>query len=110
MSEKGKVISLHSEGQVSEPVVVAESSLIVTLTVVQLRSLIRQEMEGVQGKGNHLEEDVLLTGEEAASLLNVNVRWMYRHANKLPFTKRLSRRNLRFSKVGLLRWRDAKRA
>ncbi len=56
------------------------------------------------------DQEELLTPGEAAALLSVSVDWMYRHAPGLPFTRRLSRKALRFSKAGLLRWRSGKRA
>ncbi len=56
------------------------------------------------------ENDHLLTAEEAASILGVTVRWLYRHARNLPFARRLSRKALRFSEVGLKRWMSAKRS
>jgi len=51
--------------------------------------------------------DELLTAKQAAELLNVTPHWMYHHADGLPFTKRLSRKALRFSKKGLLAYRDS---
>jgi len=51
----------------------------------------------------------LLTVSEAAALLKVTARWLYRHAGKLPFTRRLSRKVLRFSRTGLERWIAARR-
>lgn len=56
------------------------------------------------------DEGELLTADQAAALLSVSADWMYRHACGLPFTKRLSRKALRFSKAGLFRWRDARRS
>jgi predicted DNA-binding transcriptional regulator AlpA len=56
------------------------------------------------------EQEELLTPDEAAALLSVSVDWMYRHASGLPFSKRLSRKALRFSKSGLLKWRAGRRA
>jgi len=53
--------------------------------------------------------DELLNVKQAAELLNVSVDWLYRRADRLPFTKRLSRKALRFSKNGLLKYRDAKK-
>lgn len=53
--------------------------------------------------------DRLLTPEEAAPLLGVSVRWLYRHAKRLPFTRRLSRKALRFSEAGLRRWQATKK-
>lgn len=49
-------------------------------------------------------EDRLLTAAEAAELLGVDRRWIYRKADDLPFTRRLSSGTLRFSKRGLERW------
>ncbi len=109
MNKETKILSLHPAGQA---VPMEENAVpVVVVTPEQLKELIRevirQELRGVNGHG---EEDSLLTADEAAPLLNVTVRWLYRRASKLPFTKRLSRRNLRFSRAGLLRWRDAKKA
>jgi hypothetical protein len=42
----------------------------------------------------------LLTPPEAAALLDVTVTWLYRHAGRLPFARRLSRKALRFSEPG----------
>jgi predicted DNA-binding transcriptional regulator AlpA len=48
--------------------------------------------------------DRLLNADEAATILGVNRRWLYRNAPRLPFTRHLSRKALRFSEVGLRRW------
>jgi hypothetical protein len=67
---------------------------------------------GIQSQSQQpiVETEELLTAEQAAALLSVSVDWMYRHASRLPFTKRLSRKALRFSKAGLMRWRAGRRA
>ena len=49
-------------------------------------------------------EDDLLTVDEAAAMLRVSPRWLYRHAKTLPFTRKLSPKVLRFSRAGMLRW------
>lgn len=46
----------------------------------------------------------LLTPEETAKRLSVTVRWLYRNAKRLPFTRKLSRRVLRFEEAGLERY------
>jgi hypothetical protein len=53
-------------------------------------------------------EDELLTTADAAKLLNVSEDWIYRRADRLPFARRLSRKALRFSRVGLMKWRKTK--
>ena len=51
----------------------------------------------------------LLNPEEAAALLGVSVRWLYRHAAKFTFTRKLSRKVLRFHEAGLRRYMDSGR-
>lgn len=76
--------------------------------VLLARLLARPIPEGEQkpdGSG-----DRLLTAGEAATVIGVSPRWLYRHANHLPFSRRFSRKVLRFSAKGLERWIAAKRA
>jgi predicted DNA-binding transcriptional regulator AlpA len=47
------------------------------------------------------EADRLLDVHDAADLLGVKPRWLYRRAKSLPFAKRLSPGVLRFSEAGL---------
>jgi predicted DNA-binding transcriptional regulator AlpA len=54
--------------------------------------------------------DRLLNVEEAAVLLGVAPQWLYRHAKELPFTCSLSRKCLRFSRAGILRWLKTRRS
>ncbi len=56
------------------------------------------------------EQDTMLTTKQAAAELGVEVDWMYRHAKTLPFTRRLSHKCMRFSRRGLVAWRDRRRA
>lgn len=48
--------------------------------------------------------DCLLTPQEAAQMLGVTVRWLYRRSDRLPFARRLSRKALRFSETGIRRY------
>lgn len=65
---------------------------------------------GENGRPEAPGEDRLLTPEETAERLGVTPRWLYRHARQLPFTRRLSRKALRFSEAGLRRYQAAKKA
>jgi hypothetical protein len=69
---------------------------------------------GGNGRAEHEkpppESDRLYSVAEAASMLGVTPRWLYRHAGKLPFTRRLSRKVLRFSEAGLRRYAATRRA
>ena len=53
--------------------------------------------------------DDLLTIDEAAATLRVSPRWLYRHAKNLPFSRKLSRKVLRFSRAGITRWLATRR-
>ena len=55
-------------------------------------------------------KDRLLTSDEAAELLGVSRRWVYRKADELPFTRRLSGGTLRFSERGLERWKETRKS
>jgi excisionase family DNA binding protein len=70
--------------------------------------LLDQPVNGKQQGSRPEPDDELLTVVDAAKLLNVSEDWIYRRAGRLPFTRRLSRKALRFSKAGLLKWRAAK--
>ena len=50
------------------------------------------------------DEDCLLDVEKAAQCLSVSEDWLYRHAKKLPFTRKLGPKMLRFSSVGIQKY------
>ena len=56
------------------------------------------------GNGYRSDIDRWLTSDEAASLLRVDRKWLYRRARSLPFCRRLSRKKLLFSEAGLRGW------
>ncbi len=55
------------------------------------------------------ESDRLFDVNEAAEMLGVDTRWLYRRADRLPFTRRLGPRTLRFSEAALRRWIEARK-
>ena len=66
-----------------------------------LREVLHQELEKVfNGQG----DDHLLTAEQAAEILSTSPDWLYRHANRLPFTRKLGPRMLRFSYQGIQKY------
>lgn len=56
------------------------------------------------------DSDRLLTAEEVAERLQRSVDWVYRQAKHWPFTRRLTRRTVRFSEAGLQRFLGQRRA
>lgn len=80
------------------------------LVVVLATRAAEAPMDGQGPAWAPAEPDRLLPPGEAACLLGVTPRWLYRHAKHLPFTRRLSRKCLRFSEAGLRRWQVTKKA
>jgi excisionase family DNA binding protein len=48
-------------------------------------------------------DDALVDVDEAARLLDMSTKWLYRHARRLPFTRRVGR-SLKFSREGIHRY------
>ena len=71
-----------------------------------LAAILRPIVEGAvrEALNGHREEDRLLDAEETATLLSVSEDWLYRHAKKLPFTRKLGPKMLRFSSVGIQKY------
>jgi predicted DNA-binding transcriptional regulator AlpA len=70
-----------------------------------LEPLIEAISDGVAKKiGTHISDERLLSAEQAAQLLSVSPDWIYRHAKKFPFTRKLGPKMLRFSYQGILKW------
>jgi predicted DNA-binding transcriptional regulator AlpA len=77
-------------------------SLLAEAFVAILKPIIEQAVkEAING---HKDEDRLLDAEEAAKLLSVSVVWLYRNAKRLPFTRKLGHKMLRFSSVGIQKY------
>ena len=77
-------------------------ALAVTLTVAQLREIVREEIQAA--RASHQDPDRLLSADEAATLLAVSPDWLYRRARNLPFTRKLGPKMLRFSHQGIKKW------
>jgi excisionase family DNA binding protein len=62
-----------------------------------------------QGTEAQPDHERLLTPAQAAERLGVTRRWLYRNAKRLPFTRKLTPRTLRFHEAGLEKYiRDRK--
>jgi predicted DNA-binding transcriptional regulator AlpA len=65
--------------------------------------------EAMKARGNGAVEDRLLNAPEAAKLLSVSPDWLYHNQKKLPFSRKLGHKLLRFSYQGILKWMESKR-
>jgi predicted DNA-binding transcriptional regulator AlpA len=71
----------------------------------QIREVVREELKA----NGSSKADRLLDPEAAAEMLSVSEDWLYHHAKKFPFTRKLGPRLLRFSEQGILRWIQSKK-
>jgi predicted DNA-binding transcriptional regulator AlpA len=74
----------------------------------KIREIVREEIKAASN-GMAAKGDRLLDPEEAAKLLSVSEDWLYHHAKKLPFTRKLGPRLLRFSYHGMIKWMESKK-
>ncbi len=73
-----------------------------TAPVATIYRALLDELAAVDGVGDApTGESRLLTAAEVAAQLGVAPRWVYVHASRLPFTRRLSDRVVRFDAAGL---------
>ena len=78
----------------------------VVVSMADLRAMIREEI--TKALDTHGSEEKLLDAVQAAKLMSVSTDWLYRHATKLPVTKRLGPRALRFSYQGIIKWLETR--
>jgi predicted DNA-binding transcriptional regulator AlpA len=70
-----------------------------------IRQAVREEINNVLGQnGNGHGGDRLLDPAEAAAILGMSKKWLYNNAHKLPFTRKLGRKTLRFSHLGIQKY------
>jgi predicted DNA-binding transcriptional regulator AlpA len=77
------------------------------LLLDQIRVVVREEIKAVNAGAT--KGDRLLDPAEAAELLAVSEDWLYHQAKKLPFTRKLGPRLLRFSYLGIIKWMESKK-
>ena len=68
----------------------------------EMRRIVREEVTQLAREAS--QQDRLLDAEEAARILSVSVEWLYRNSKRLPFTRKLGHKMLRFSSVGIQKY------
>jgi len=69
-----------------------------------IRQAVREEYQALMGQNGHREGDRLLDAEQTAEILSVSPDWLYRHGSRLPFTRKLGPKMLRFSYQGIQKY------
>ena len=77
------------------------------LLLDQIRTVVREEIKSANSVG--AKNDRLLDPEEAAKLLSVSEDWLHHNAKRLPFTRKLGPRLLRFSYQAMIKWMESKK-
>ena len=85
----------------SEQAAKNKEPLVVQLTVEELSEIVRESVKSALKAAPR--DDRLLTIEEVCKVLNVSDEWLYHHAKKLPFVRKIGGM-LRFSHNGLQRY------
>lgn len=98
---------LTDPGRVHQLGVEDAAVLLAQVAAIQATLAARVASIAQPGPARRQEDDRLISVEDAAARLGVTPRWLYRHAPRLPFARRLSRKALRFSELGLKRWQAA---
>jgi predicted DNA-binding transcriptional regulator AlpA len=70
----------------------------------EIRAIVKEEIQEALSNQSHVEEDRLLTADEAAKILGISPDWLYRRAKQLPFTRRIHHKMLRFSYQGIQKY------
>lgn len=86
----------------------APETMVVTLSVGELRRLVREEVKAVIGDKNGKAQAELLKIEEAAKRLNQSRDWLYRHWKEVG-GKKLGPKSIRFAPEDLERWLASRR-
>src|SRR5262247_794607 len=73
-----------------------------------LRQAVREALNSAGSKPQS-NRDRLLTADKAAEMLAVSPDWLYRNAKKLPFTRKLGPKMLRFSNQGIAKWLETRK-
>jgi predicted DNA-binding transcriptional regulator AlpA len=71
-----------------------------------IREAVRAELQSFATQSH--TEDRLLNNEAAAQVLSVSTEWLYHNSLKLPFTRKLGSKMLRFSYLGIQKYLAAR--
>jgi len=100
MSDPKKVIPIRPDPTITD------DTMIVQLSVAELRLLIRAELDEAIANRS---DDRLIDIEECAKMLCVSTDWIYHARKRLPFARKIGRKQLRFSVKEMRKWMDARR-
>lgn len=74
-----------------------------------LRRIVKEEIQAAMGQNGPQQPDRLLDAAEVCEVLSTSPDWLYKHHKKLPFTRKLGPKMLRFSCQGIQKWLASKK-
>lgn len=75
------------------------------LRIMGLRSQVMLQVAKIlEQLASQPDADEYLSVEEAAAIMGCQPRWLWRHAETLPFCRRVSKKVMRVSRKGLQAW------
>jgi hypothetical protein len=80
------------------------------LAVAQSVLVVELEIEERPWREAPAADDHMLTTMEAAALLRCKPRWIHRHADRLPFVRRISEKRILCSEAGVRAWLAMRKA
>jgi predicted DNA-binding transcriptional regulator AlpA len=93
---------------INQPNITSGPSILEEAFSGAIRQIVREEINSAISKPES-GENRLLTAEEAAQILSVSPDWLYRNARKLPFTRKLGPKMLRFDYRGMVKWLETRK-
>lgn len=77
---------------------------LVELSALQAHAALRLREHDENRQSVAEQAERLLSVKETATMFGMSEDWLYRHHVKLPFTRPLGKRTLRFSEAGIRAW------
>lgn len=99
-----------SPGQASS--LTPEDAALTSAYVLEVQAALAQRLSAAASETKPRESQIterLLSPADTAERLGVTLRWLYRNAKRLPFSRKLTNRTLRFHEQGLTEYIRKKR-
>jgi hypothetical protein len=80
------------------------------LAVAQSTLVVELDKDERPHRDTPVANDRMLTAHETAEIIRCKPRWIHRHANRLPFVRRVSARKILCSEAGVRAWLATRKA
>ena len=77
--------------------------------LMEIRAIVREEIRAALSSRVSIQDDRLITAEEAAKILSVSPDWLYRRSKRLSFARKIHHKMIRFSFQGIQKYIAARK-